>query len=332
MSEIIKQVSDLPMSFRAGTMSKIEKKLDKNDGLQLVALPGMGASSMGTQLASNFRFKYRVNYVNLNLLLFGDGKELLLKLREGTSGNNPVVFYLDPFDRLAKLNRPDILSLLMGWRQENYGKIKYIFTLKQEVAKAYELKNLEPLVKLVVQDKYFLPPLNKSDGVWFAQSVAAKHKLKIEKEEEDLIWELSGGHMQLIKRLVCAKSRGVTIKTMEKEAPTDTDIIYQLERILTVGNFCCPIMNNYLKNKLDKNAAGNLTCFEEKLLKFLKQNQDKICSRDQIMVAVWGNEGLEKVNDHALDQLIHRLRKKLELTPEIGKIEIIRGRGVRWQK
>jgi len=331
VSEKILQVSDLPMSFRTEVMSEIEKKLDKNDGLQLVALPGMGASSLGMQLASNFKFKYRVNYVNLNLLLFGDGEELLLKLKKGTSGNDPVVFYLDPFDRLAKLNRPDILSLLMGWRQENYGKIKYIFTLEQEVTKAYELKNLEPLISLIVQDRYFLPPLNKSDGGWFARSVASLHKLKIEKEEEELIWKLSGGHMQLIKRLVCAKSRGVVIETMEKIAPTDSDVIYQLERILATGNFCCPVMNNYLKSKLDKNVADNLTCFEEKLLKFLNRNQNKICSRDQIIMAVWGEDGLEKVNDHALDQLIHRLRKKLETTPNLGRLEIIRGRGVKLQ-
>jgi hypothetical protein len=231
VSDIIKQVSDLPMSFRAEVMSEIEKKLDKNDGLQLVALLGMGASSLGNQLASNPKFKYHVEYVNLNLLLFSNGEELLTKLKEGTRGNDQVVFYLDPFDRLAKMNRPDILSLLTGWRQENYGRVKYIFTLEEEVTKAYELKNLEPLVSLIIQDKYCLPPLGKSDGVWFAQSVADQHKLNIKEEEKELIWKLSGGHMQLIKRLVCARSRGVAIKTMENGTPTDVDIIYQLERI-----------------------------------------------------------------------------------------------------
>lgn len=44
--------------------------------------------------------------------------------------------------------------------------------------------------------------------------------------------------------------------------------------------------------------------------------------------AVWENEQYD-VNEHALDQMLHRLRKKLSGSTPKCKLEVYRGRGVK---
>ena len=59
-----------------------------------------------------------------------------------------------------------------------------------------------------------------------------------------------------------------------------------------------------------------LTSFEFKLLSFLLQNKEKVLKKEEIINAVWGEQKTTLgVTDQALDQLIFRLRKKIESNP-----------------
>lgn len=75
-----------------------------------------------------------------------------------------------------------------------------------------------------------------------------------------------------------------------------------------------------------------LTSSEFKMLKFLINNPDKIIEREEIIKAVWQDEKTtEGVTDQALDQLIFRLRKKIEEDPNNPHhIQTVKGRGVRF--
>jgi DNA-binding winged helix-turn-helix (wHTH) protein len=75
-----------------------------------------------------------------------------------------------------------------------------------------------------------------------------------------------------------------------------------------------------------------LTASEFKLLKLLIENKDKILEKEQIINAVWGNQKTTLgVTDQALDQLIFRLRKKIEGNPNEPKYIItVKGRGFRF--
>lgn len=75
-----------------------------------------------------------------------------------------------------------------------------------------------------------------------------------------------------------------------------------------------------------------LTSAEFNLLKFLLQNPDTIIARDLMVNAVWGDlASTEGVTDQALDQLIFRLRKKIEENPENPThIQTIKGRGIKF--
>ncbi|MEM4259584.1 MAG: helix-turn-helix domain-containing protein [Candidatus Pacearchaeota archaeon] len=78
--------------------------------------------------------------------------------------------------------------------------------------------------------------------------------------------------------------------------------------------------------------SDSLTSSEFKLLKYLLQNKDKIIERDEIINAVWQDtKSQEGVTDQALDQLIFRLRKKIEDNPNNpNHIQTVRGRGIRF--
>jgi DNA-binding winged helix-turn-helix (wHTH) protein len=117
------------------------------------------------------------------------------------------------------------------------------------------------------------------------------------------------------------------------------------------GFLAIPILYDYLKEKslsqvqrgFSINEAGEilqgeavlsdkLTSLEYKLLKYLLANQGKILDKEEVIGAVW-QEGKTTlgVTDQALDQLIFRLRKKIEENPnEPSHIQTIKGRGFKF--
>ena len=88
-------------------------------------------------------------------------------------------------------------------------------------------------------------------------------------------------------------------------------------------------------NQIKKGAvviSDTLTSAEFKLLRFLLQNQDRIIEREDIIHAVWPeSKNAQGVSDQAIDQLIFRLRHKIEDDPNTPKhLETIKGRGFRF--
>lgn len=84
--------------------------------------------------------------------------------------------------------------------------------------------------------------------------------------------------------------------------------------------------------KGDINFSDRLTSLEFKLLKFLIDNKEKIIEKEEIINAVWGNQKtVLGVTDQALDQLIFRLRKKIEDNPNQPQyVQTIKGRGFKF--
>jgi DNA-binding winged helix-turn-helix (wHTH) protein len=78
--------------------------------------------------------------------------------------------------------------------------------------------------------------------------------------------------------------------------------------------------------------SDQLTSSEFKLLSFLISNKDKIVQKEDIINAVWGEKTTTLgVSDQALDQLIFRLRKKIENNPNKPEhIITVKGRGFKF--
>ncbi|HKC14924.1 MAG TPA: winged helix-turn-helix domain-containing protein [Patescibacteria group bacterium] len=79
--------------------------------------------------------------------------------------------------------------------------------------------------------------------------------------------------------------------------------------------------------------SDNLTSSEFKLFKFLIENRNRILERQEIIESVWKDTKTRLgVTDQALDQLISRLRKKVEEDPNSPiHLLTIKGRGFKFQ-
>jgi hypothetical protein len=72
---------------------------------------------------------------------------------------------------------------------------------------------------------------------------------------------------------------------------------------------------------------------EFRLLLFLLENKGRICTKDEIITATWKDtKTQEGVTDQALDQIIYRLRKKIEADPNHPHyIQTLKGRGYKFE-
>lgn len=116
-------------------------------------------------------------------------------------------------------------------------------------------------------------------------------------------------------------------------------------------SFTIPIFEEFVKNiastlkeekivfdqstreiKKGQNVISDLLSpLEFRLLRFLVENKERIIERDEIINSVWNTKSVEGVTDQAIDQLIFRLRRKIEDDPNNPKhLLTIKGRGLRF--
>jgi DNA-binding winged helix-turn-helix (wHTH) protein len=78
--------------------------------------------------------------------------------------------------------------------------------------------------------------------------------------------------------------------------------------------------------------SDTLTSAEYKLLMFLMQHPEKVIGREELIEAIWEeNKSVAGVTDQAVDQLIFRLRKKIEDNPNTPvHLLTVKGRGVKF--
>jgi hypothetical protein len=75
-----------------------------------------------------------------------------------------------------------------------------------------------------------------------------------------------------------------------------------------------------------------LSLAQYRLLELLYENEGKVCSRDEVVQAVWPDAVVEEgVSEQAIDALARRLRERLsELDPDHQYIVTVRGHGFRF--
>ncbi len=78
--------------------------------------------------------------------------------------------------------------------------------------------------------------------------------------------------------------------------------------------------------------SDNLTSSEFRLLRYLWQNQERVVERDEIISIVWSSvKSRAGITDQAVDQLIFRLRRKVEEDPNKPlHLQTVKGRGFRF--
>ena len=71
-----------------------------------------------------------------------------------------------------------------------------------------------------------------------------------------------------------------------------------------------------------------LTNLEYRLLLLLYGRLGKICTKYEVVEAVWGEDYIDEVDDARIEKLVSRLRQKIEPDPANPRyLQTVRGRG-----
>ena len=83
----------------------------------------------------------------------------------------------------------------------------------------------------------------------------------------------------------------------------------------------------------ERELSPPLSLAQYRLLEFLYDGAERVCSRDEIVEAVWPEASEEGVSDQAIDALVRRLRERIgEVDPDHEYIVTVRGHGFRLDK
>ncbi len=249
--------------------------------------------------------------------------------------NHKIVLILD---HLTEVDFPELKPLynsLYKIYRTVFPNFSFIFVNDKELTNKEELENFGDLSRLLLQNTISVSTFNKKDGMWFIKENSTKNNLKLNINQMDLIYQSTKGYPRTIKRIIEATVRGSNLENIIDNPTTDPALNLHLLELLrykdNIENI--PILNNFLRNKkgISEKFSGikfneKLTRNESKVFKILIEKEGKVVSREEGIMAVWGNYAV-KISEHAYDQLILRLRNKLENSTPKVEIKTARGRG-----
>ncbi len=216
-------------------------------------------------------------------------------------------------------------------------KLNFIFVFSKSNVKLGDMQNLGLLGRLITQNSIKTPPFNKNDSYWFIEEKEKQTGLKLNSTQKEKTYMLSGGFPRTLKRLVESVGKGYKLGDLESNPSVDPLLVGHFEELFGCVEYLpdIPLFKVYVEN-IGKESRGEtlggvhfankLTRNEEKILKLLLSSKNRIVEREKGIEHLWGESAVE-VSDHAYDQLVHRLKKKL--TGSVPKVdfETIRGRG-----
>jgi len=277
-----------------------------------------------------------------------------------------IVLLFDRFETYVSSLTSNFFTNLKVLRNRAKYKFSCVFSLNRPLEDTIEPDLMADFYEFVVGHIVYLPIFDKP-GIDFRISYLEKVKnKKLDKKTVEKIIDLTAGHGKLTR--ICLEEAydnpkeeygldfflskkpviGALNEISNSLIPHEQKILLEntpsnqhLENInlLKNGKITIPLFNKYVKElkKISKplsldTISDNLTSSEFKLLKFLTENPSKILERQEIIESVWKDtKTIEGVSDQALDQLISRLRKKIEDDPNSPtRLLTIKGRGFKF--
>ncbi|TSC85321.1 MAG: hypothetical protein G01um101416_943 [Microgenomates group bacterium Gr01-1014_16] len=204
---------------------------------------------------------------------------------------------IDSFDTLADLS---LFNYLKALRDENKYHLAYVFL----VNKPFNDPVLGDLLKLTSEHIEYLPVLDPAEYDLFGFNPSPKQFKEIEK--------LSGGIPILVKACVYSMRDG---------SPLNVDP-FIAQMLASSPQHPSYINSQLIQDYLDNNSP--LSASETRLLTLLEAHKGQLVSKDQICEVVYPDvKNRAGITDHAIDQLIHRLRAKV-----LEKYSIVTHRGL----
>lgn len=325
-------VGRLPSDFQKTFVDKILEILRHGGNIQLAGIPGSGKTVMLSRLAEREDLvDFKFFYFDFNLLIEKNVKSVLEFLAQvlGEADfekglerimeqDKMVVLIMDGFDRVISRELEPVYRVLKAMMNRWRYKLCYLFAVDSKLVNFEELDFLGGLGSALCEHVLDLPMLERKDAWIFMETDEKQLGIKLSEEEKEKIYYLSGGLMRTIRRLMDAKAKGT-------EVSSDANLNFHLADLAKwmkaegrsdYGNF--PLLKSFIEEK-----GGELTALENKLWQEMLLRKSELISKDELIRGVWGEKVETEISYHALDQLIHRLRKKIGS----GKIKTVFGRG-----
>jgi len=193
-----------------------------------------------------------------------------------------------------------------------------------------------------------LKPLRRSEAAWLiARAVACGTPPR--EADKDLLWAASEGQPAVLQAacqaLAEARARGAdgtAVRAAVQEAAARARAsIMPVQRpaasappaptepmVPATGLWIDEASGDVV---VDGRREDSLTALEYSLLKLLYESPGRLCSKQEIIYEVWGEEAAGDVDDARVEKLISRLRRKIETSPGRPRyVRTVRGRGYRF--
>ena len=260
------------MEFR----DKILGFLAHGDCVQVVAPSGFGKSRFGRNLGGV--------YLDFNLVINKTPETLANFVKENFAEG---IMVLDSLDSTLDIKYLPFFNFLKALRDAHKYKLTYVFLFHKPVG---------PDKQAILGDCY---------------EIASEHieYLPTLSPEECEFYEKSGGIATFEKICGIAKRDGLSLDPEQNHK-----LKAQLEEMLTdYPEHPAYAKSSIIQDYLAARKNTELSAAETRLLELLQSKKGQIVSKDEIARSIYPDvKNYDGVSDHALDQLIHRLRSKIQ--------------------
>lgn len=262
------------------------------------------------------------------------------------------------FSVIFSLNRPleSVLepTLLADYYEFVAGNFVYV-RLYDKVATTFRIAFIEKITGKSIEKKQLSEILNLTGGHGKLTKLAVEAVLSHGEHNKPEFFinqkQIRGGILEIWNALTPAEQADLL-----EEKFADKDIVWYLEDsgLVKEGKVQILLLREFIRaefrvsniekqhisydqhtntiRKEDVVLSDQLTASEFRLLKYLLQNQEKVIEREELINVVWqDNKSIAGITDQAVDQLIFRVRRKIEEDPNNPQhLLTIKGRGFKF--
>lgn len=270
------------MAMLSGFKAKISAWLDKGESVQIIAPYGFGKSRFGRSLDGLF--------LDPNIL---QTPEAMLAAVKDSSERRLVI--LDSIDEYLSPDYSPFFKYLKGLRDQHKYSLAYVLLTHRPLGLRHQ-PVLNSFYSLATEHVEYLPALETSEYDLFGFTPASK-------QLQDIATQ-SGGIPYLVKACILAMRDGHPLNPAKLAGP--------IEAMLTdVPDHPAYAKSQLVQDYLATRKATQMSAAETRLLDLLQSQAGQIVSKDAICEVVYPDvKNRAGISDHALDQLVHRLRAK----------------------
>lgn len=346
MNQINVHQLELPDNFREDFLKKLFQVIRSAESGMIVGPAGMGKTLTlelleETAIQKRYLPSIAIKCVHLNLQSVS-ADEIATTFHGLTiPSTTKLLIVADNAEALESERSRALIQRLKDVREQFRPQTTILLSAERNVLDSESFSENSSLRSILMENLLYISPLNKSESTAFAEAIGRQLDFKISPKLLKLITEASGGAPRIIKRLVkIAQTDEKQVLEVLKNPALDQKLSFDLESlaIFTHSNpsyiFNSPLLATLLPTRKSNDKVGPvqfsiaLTKQEHSLAKILIENQGELVSREEMIKAIWPRN-LYETSEHALDQMIHRLKKKIESGSPPCTLITYRGRGAK---